>query len=46
MPRDPIADSNVMWIVVAPEDGAKGGVYSIKSGAPGLDRSGKFYFDW
>ena len=46
LPLDPIAESTVSWIVVPPEDGTKGGVYSIKSGAPGNDRSGKPYLDW
>jgi general secretion pathway protein G len=46
LPLDPIAESDTSWIVVPPEDGAKGAVYSIKSGAPGNDRSGKPYADW
>lgn len=46
VPVDPITDSSATWIVVPPEDGAKGAVYSIKSGAPGNDRSGKPYLDW
>ncbi|MGZ8294260.1 MAG: type II secretion system protein [Telluria sp.] len=46
LPVDPVTDSNSTWIVVPPEDGAKGAVYSIKSGAPGNDRSGKPYLDW
>lgn len=45
LPIDPITDSSSSWIVVPPEDGA-GGVYTIKSGAPGNDRSGKPYADW
>lgn len=46
VPVDPITESSATWIVVPPEDGAKGAVYSIKSGAPGNDRSGKPYLDW
>ena len=46
VPVDPVTDSTGTWIVVPPEDGAKGAVYSIKSGAPGNDRSGKPYLDW
>ncbi|MBA5690112.1 type II secretion system protein [Rugamonas apoptosis] len=46
MPVDPITDSSSTWIVLPPEDGSKGGVYTIKSGAPGNDRSGKPYSDW
>ena len=46
LPIDPVTDSSSTWIVVPPEDGAKGGVYNIKSGAPGNDRSGKPFLDW
>ena len=46
LPVDPVTDSDTTWIIIAPEDGAKGGVYNIKSGAPGNDRSGKPYADW
>jgi general secretion pathway protein G len=46
LPLDPITESSTSWIVVPPEDGSKGGVYTIKSGAPGNDRSGKPYADW
>jgi len=46
MPVDPITESDTTWIIVPPEDVAKGGVYNIKSGAPGTDRSGKPYSDW
>ncbi|MES2075079.1 MAG: type II secretion system protein G, partial [Pseudomonadota bacterium] len=45
-PLDPITDSSTSWIIVPPEDGTKGGVYNIKSGAPGNDRSGRPYADW
>ncbi|MET0322746.1 MAG: type II secretion system protein [Duganella sp.] len=46
LPRDPVTDSDTTWIIIPPEDGLKGGVYDIKSGAPGNDRSGKPYADW
>nr|WP_315398091.1 type II secretion system protein [uncultured Duganella sp.] len=46
LPVDPVTDSDATWIIVPPEDGGKGGVYNIKSGAPGNDRSGKPYADW
>ena len=46
LPLDPITDSSASWIVVPPEDGSKGAVYSIKSGAPGNDRTGKPFVDW
>ena len=46
LPVDPVTDSDTTWVIIPPEDGAKGGVYTIKSGAPGNDRSGKPYADW
>lgn len=46
LPIDPITESDTTWIIVPPEDGGKGGVYNIKSGAPGNDRGGKPYADW
>ncbi len=46
MPVDPITESDSTWVIVPPEDAGKGGVYNIKSGAPGNDRSGKPYADW
>ena len=46
VPVDPVTDSTTTWILVPPEDGSKGGIYSIKSGAPGNDRSGKPYIEW
>ena len=46
LPFDPVADSDATWVIVPPEDGSKGGVYNIKSGAAGNDRSGKPYADW
>ncbi|RFP12358.1 type II secretion system protein [Duganella sp. BJB488] len=46
LPVDPVTESDTTWIIVPPEDTGKGGVYNIKSGAPGNDRSGKPYSDW
>lgn len=46
MPVDPITDSSTSWILVPPEEGAKGGVADVKSGAPGNDRHGKAYAEW
>jgi general secretion pathway protein G len=46
LPLDPLTESSGTWTVVPPEDGASGGVYDIRSGAPGVDRSGKSYADW
>jgi general secretion pathway protein G len=41
LPVDPITESSTTWIIVAPDDVAKGNVYGINSGAPGNDRNGK-----
>jgi general secretion pathway protein G len=46
LPVDPLTESNSSWVLVPPEDASKGALYSIKSGAPGNDRSGKPYLDW
>lgn len=46
LPFDPLADSDSAWIIVPPEDGAKGGVYNLHSGAAGADRHGKPYAEW
>lgn len=46
LPFDPVADSDTSWVIVPPEDDAKGAVYSIRSGAPGTGRNGKPYSEW
>ncbi len=46
LPVDPLTESATGWIVVPPDDTATGGVYNIRSGAPGADRTGKSYADW
>ncbi|HEX8990019.1 MAG TPA: prepilin-type N-terminal cleavage/methylation domain-containing protein [Rhodocyclaceae bacterium] len=46
LPVDPITDSAETWIVVPPRDAQKGGVFDVKSGAPGESRDGSLYKDW
>lgn len=46
LPVDPITESSETWLLVPPDDAAKGNVYGIKSGAPGLDKHGKPYSEW
>jgi general secretion pathway protein G len=46
IPADPVTGSNQTWIVVPPEDVEKGGVYDVKSGAPGAARDGTLYREW
>lgn len=40
LPVDPITESATSWVIVPPDDTAKGNVYSIKSAAPGNRRDG------
>ncbi|TFW28402.1 type II secretion system protein [Massilia horti] len=46
LPVDPVADSATSWVIIPPEDGSKGAVYNIRSGAPGNGRNGVPYQDW
>ena len=46
VPLDPITDSDKTWIVVEPSDPQKGGVYDVKSGAPGKSKEGVEYSEW
>lgn len=46
IPLDPIVDSTAAWVVVPPADPQKGGVFDVKSGAPGKGRDGTAFGDW
>ena len=46
VPSDPITQSNRTWIVVAPAEREKGGVFDVKSGARGNGSDGKPYDQW
>lgn len=46
LPRDPITDSRETWVVIPPEDPSLGGVYDVRSGAPGDSLEGEAYGDW
>jgi general secretion pathway protein G len=46
VPLDPITESAATWIIVPPQDPQKGGVYDVRSGAPGAPRTGAPYVDW
>ncbi|HEY8252029.1 MAG TPA: prepilin-type N-terminal cleavage/methylation domain-containing protein [Burkholderiales bacterium] len=46
VPLDPITDSSVSWIAVAPEDPQKSGVFDVRSGAPGAGADGIEYARW
>lgn len=45
-PLDPITGSTTTWVIVAPQDRQKGGVYDVKSGAEGNAKDGTPYRDW
>ena len=46
LPIDPITESASTWIIISPEEEAKGVVFDIKSGAPGTASDGTPYADW
>ena len=46
VPLDPITESSATWQVVQPEDPLKGGVYDVKSGAPGKSKDGAEFSQW
>ena len=46
VPLDPVTDSATTWIVVAPEDPQKGGVFDVKSGAEGKAIDGSEFSTW
>jgi len=46
VPLDPITESTATWLLVQPEDPQKGGVYDVRSGAPGKARDGSEFSQW
>ena len=46
VPLDPMTESASTWVAVPPEDAQKGGVYDVKSGAPGKASDGTEYSTW
>jgi general secretion pathway protein G len=46
VPLDPVTDSATTRVVLAPEDPQKGGVYDVKSGAPGKALDGSEFSTW
>jgi general secretion pathway protein G len=46
IPDDPITGNAASWVVVPPADPEKGGVYDVKSGAPGNSLAGTPYAEW
>ena len=45
LPIDPVTGSNATWKLIAPDEGVKGSVYDLHSGATGVDRDGMEYGD-
>lgn len=46
IPADPITETAATWVPVPPTDTDKGGVFDVKSGAPGKGLDGTAYADW
>ena len=46
VPVDPVTQSSATWRLIAPDNGERGGVFDVKSGAPGNARDGTAYSDW
>lgn len=46
VPLDPVTDSATTWLPVPPEDAQKGGLFDVRSGAPGKASDGSAYSDW
>jgi general secretion pathway protein G len=46
VPLDPITESEKTWIVVQPQDPQKGGVYDVRSGAPGKTKDGRDFSEF
>lgn len=47
LPVDPITESDATWRLIEVREGQEdGGIYDIRSGAPGTARSGELYADW
>lgn len=46
LPTDPITESSSTWVILPPEDLQKGGVYDVKSGAPGTALDGSAFGEW
>ncbi|HEX9395311.1 MAG TPA: prepilin-type N-terminal cleavage/methylation domain-containing protein [Burkholderiales bacterium] len=46
VPVDPLTDSSLTWLTVAPVEPEQSGVYDLRSGAPGRASDGTAYADW
>jgi general secretion pathway protein G len=46
LPSDPVTGNATTWLIVPPDVPEKGGVFDVRSGAPGNARDGSAYKDW
>ena len=46
VPLDPVTESAATWVAVPSADPQKGGVYDVRSGAPGKGVDGSEYAQW
>jgi general secretion pathway protein G len=46
VPLDPVTDSAATWLLVAPEDPQKTGVFDVRSGAQGKGLDGSEFSTW
>jgi general secretion pathway protein G len=46
IPPDPMTDSNLTWVIVAPSDSSQGKVYNVRSAAPGNAKDGTPFSQW
>jgi len=46
VPIDPLTESATTWVVVPPDDPQKGGVFDVRSGAPGKASDGSEFSTW
>ncbi|MFN0039719.1 MAG: type II secretion system protein [Burkholderiales bacterium] len=46
IPTDPITDSPDSWVRISPDEAQSGGVFDVRSGAPGTSLDGTAYASW
>jgi general secretion pathway protein G len=46
VPEDPVTESAGTWVLVPPDKSGKGGVFDVRSGAPGNSIAGEAYSTW
>lgn len=46
IPSDPITKSGRTWTVLPPPEGLEGGIYDVRSGAPGNGSNGVPFAEW